>query len=522
MKRNLITALALLLVMSASAFAIDIAASDTARLDVVSRTSFGFDIDYPWKYGLSNDLTQLALVFGLAPYQRVSNRLNSPEWVGFIELTLFHLDLIKINKGVGYTPMGNMQNNRYQTGEFVVGLAKDNWIIQLNAAGNEPFTEPWNKGMQFINDAFKVSWAYLDSMVDIRRVKTIADVPVLTKRGEEHALGAGELPSAGHDTMHQFGHNAIGNIGDRFGSNISAEMVSAMYNSDNFGINFKLGTEYKFYSDEIKEDNANGLALGFDTVFTPSALDGFRTFFSAMTTINWETDADPDPIYAGTRIGYKLALNDDLNIEPWVGYDIGLFIGEDEVKNAHEFSFGLTMRWPGQSGWLTDYIINSDGRVFPGMSIAYKTYINEAEFSGVDHSIKFTLFEPRGDDGLFYMFGSEIIIDIMDLTGVTKDSALNAASYPGGLSILVTSYFDLELNNIGKIPGTFRPWTILYYDNLREARGSDNRISDFKIDLGLNLENAIQNTTFGLVWNSGSLIQLNRAGCLRVFVEVRM
>lgn len=522
MKKKIIAALALLAVMSAAAFAIDIAASDSARLDITSRTSFGIDLDYPWKYGLSNELTQVDLVFGLAPYQRVTNRLNSTEWVGFIELTLFHLDFIKIIKGVGYNPMGNMQNNRYQTGEFIAGLAKGPWMIQLNAAGNEPFSEPWNKGMQFVNDAFKLSWAYLDSMVDVRRVKAITGVPVITRRGEENMLGAGEIPAAAHDTMHQFGFNKVGNIADRFGEELTAEMIAVMYNSDGFGINMKFGTEYPFYSDEIKEDNLNGLAFGFDSVFTPTVLDGFKAFFSLMGTINWFADNTADPFRGGTRIGYTIALNDDLSVEPWVGYDMGIFFGEDKTTNAHEASLGITMRWPGQGGWLTDYILNSDGRVFPGMSLSYKTYIDkEVLGDDIEHSIKLTLFEPKGDDGLFYMIGSEIIVDIMDLTGITKGSTANT-DYPGGFAVLTTAYIDAELNNLGKMPGTLRPWTILYYDNLRKAIGSDERINDFKIDIGINLENAISNTTFGIVWNSGSLVQLHRTGVLRLIAEIRL
>ena len=524
MKSIRITAIALLFILPVAVFAIEISGSDSARLDVVSRTSFGIDLDNPYRYGLANELTQFDLVFGLAPYQRVSNKLNSPDAVGFIELTLFNLDLVKAIKGVGYNPPSGMGNNRYQTGEFIAGIAKGPWVFQMNAGGNEPFGSPWNKGMQYINDGFKFSWAYLDSMVDIRRVNTITGVPIITKRGEENMGGAGQTMP--HETMHQFGLDVIPHIGDRLGADYRAEMVAAMYNSDNFGLALKLGTQFPFHSDAITPNNPNGLAVGFDTVFTSSEDEGLKVFFSLMNISNWSpSPLGPDAIIGGTRIGYNIPLSDDISVEPWVGADTRIDFADGEMsKPGYELSFGASMRWPGQGGWFKDYIVNSDGRVFPGMSLGYKLFDTpgaDGEYIGMEHSIKFTLFEPAGDEGLFYVLGSEIVIDIIDLTGVTKD-AVDNNDYPGGLAILATAYFDLELNRIGKIPGMLRPWTILYFDNIRKEVRSDERISDFKIDLGLNLENAIQNTTFGLVWNSGSLIQDGAAGFMRAFVEIRM
>jgi hypothetical protein len=337
--------------------------------------------------------------------------------------------------------------------------------------------------------------------------------------------GDGDIDDAGHPTMKQFGFDSIGNIADRLGSDIRAEMIAAMYNSDNFGLNIKFGTQYKFDSDSITKDNANGFAAGFDTLFIPSAMPDLKIFASAMGTVNWGVDANPDPIMGGARIGYNLALNDDISLEPWAGVDARIRVKDsgDMEKPGYEASFGATMRWPGQGGWLKDYIINSDGRVFPGMSIGYKIYEEKEDNLGLEHSIKFTLFEPRGDEGLFYKLGSEIIVDIIDLTNVTEGKAATEVNPAGGFKILATAYFDLELSNIGKIPGSFIPWTILYYDNLPDG---GNRINDFKIDFGINLENAIANTVFGVAWNTGSLIQKStdghKLGFLRFIAEIRL
>jgi hypothetical protein len=96
-----------------------------------------------------------------------------------------------------------------------------------------------------------------------------------------------------------------------------------------------------------------------------------------------------------------------------------------------------------------------------------------------------------------------------------------------GFRLLVTAYFDAEINNPGNLRGTLRPWTILYFDNLPEPDG-EGRYNNIKFDLGLNFENVITNTVFGFVWNSGSLLRKldvenwNTLGFLRAFVEIRL
>ncbi|MDR0412147.1 MAG: hypothetical protein LBH75_09300 [Treponema sp.] len=519
---TLITALA-----AAQVYGIDISTSDSARLDIVSRTSFGIDLDNPYRFGLSNEITQFDLVFGLAPYQKISNRVNSPSAVGFIDVTLFNLDLIKVNTNVGYNDPAGIGTNRYQTGEFIAGILNKNWLIQLNAAGNEPFASPWNKGLQFVNDGFKFSWAYLDSMVDVRRIKAVSEIPSITKRGEENMAGDGQTTE--HGTMKQFGFDTVGNIADRFGASISpAHMVAVMYNSEQFGVNAKLGTEYSFDSASIEKSNRNGIAAGVDTVFTPQAVPGLKIFASIDGAADYSLDENADPIYGGTRIGYTIPLNEDVSIEPFTGFDIGVKLKDDGnwEKPAYEISGGLTMRWPGQGGWLKDYILNSDGRVFPGMSLAYKVYrgIEREKELDMEHSVKFTLFEPRGDDGVFYGLGAEVIIDVIDITNVTKDAPGTADNPPGGFRTLATAYLDYTIPGFLRSSGSLIPWTILYYDNIPDETDSSKRINDAKVDLGLNFENFISNTTFGIVWNSGSLIQQTSShwGYFRATVEIRL
>ena len=532
MKSIRIAAVVLLLTLPVTVvFPIDLQTSNGARLDIVSRTSFGIDLENTYDFGLSNEFTRFDLVLDLLPYQVLSNQANTSDAVGFISLSLQSLSLIRYKdypdqdgEIVGWNPAASIYTDSYQPGELVAGIAKGPWLVQLNAGGNEPFTAPWFKGMQYINDGFKFSWAYLDSVVDIRRINAITGIPVITKRGEELI----DLPghAADNDTVRQFSFQYVGNIADRFGPDIDGEMVAVMYNADSFGLNFKLGTENPFNSRSNTKDNKNGLALGLDSVFMPFALPGLKIFASLVGTFNYGPDINPDPFVGGTRIGYNIPLSPVISVEPWAGLDIGTKFknGGGTEKPEYETSFGATMRWPGDAGWYTDYIVNTEGRVYPGMSIGYKIYENLETKSGPEHSIRFSLFEPRGDEGMFYVVGSEIVVDVIDLTNTTYGIAPADPYYnpAGGFSTLATAYFDFEIKDLGKFPGMLVPWTILYYDNLSGATKNATRINDFKIDLGINLEKAIRNTVFGLVWNSGSLVQTKDAGFMRVFVEIRL
>ncbi|MCL2192232.1 MAG: hypothetical protein FWB78_02410 [Treponema sp.] len=566
MKNRITAALALLLALPVAAFATDVATVGGARFDIVSRTSFGIDLDNPYRFGLSNELTQFDLVFGLAPWQELSNRPTTTQPVGFIQLTLFHLNLLWSNPdrhapstpptpppqpggsdGPGYNPPGPVWANRFQTGSFIAGIAWGSSVLQLNAGGNEPFFAPWNRGMEFFNDRFIVSWAYVDSMVDVRRVHSITGIPVITRRGEENLHGDGQ--TGVHQSFHLFDFHYHAHIGDRFAMDLGPEvqMVALMHNAETFGLNFKLGTQFPFWDSRISSDNMNGLAFGLDSMFNPSFLPGLRAFASVAGTTNWGYIPAQrfDVLYGGTRIGYTIQLHEEISVEPWAGFDIGSHISRDGniTLAGYEFSIGATMRWPGQGGWLTDYFLNSDGRVFPGMSFGYIIYDDRgARNSGLVHSLRFTLHEPRGDAGIFYGLGSQIVIDIVDITGATTiPHPVGGVPIPGGLGgfcVLVTAYFDWEFTNVGRIPGTLRPWTILFYDNIPHPDPAQNgRINDLKFDIGLNIENAIPNTTFGIVWNTGSLLQYNlrdpvhlirptdnpgRMGFLRLIAEIRL
>ena len=471
----------------------------TAEFNVTSRTSFGFDLDNPYRYGLKQELADFNFILHLTPYQKLTNKVNSSEPVGFMNLTFFNLDLMS-DESLGYNAgvpdqKAYLMRNRFQTGEFLAGIAYSNWIFQFNSGANEPFWDPWNKGIQFTNDKVKFSWAYLDSVVDVKRIKKISELtpqdPVVT----------------------QFQQDACGPT-DQFGLNLTGTTIAALYNKEDvFGLNLKFATEYGYDSEAITKDNSNGLAAGFDLVLTPPAMEGLKIFSSAGGSVNYGKDSNPDPLMFGTRVGYNIPLNEDISVEPYAGFDGGMKFSNDGENNPFEFeaSCGLTMRWPGQAGWFTDYILDKDGRVFPGMSLAYSVYGNTEKLSELNNSVKFTLFEPRGDDGVFYGLGSEMIVDITHIGQETWD-------------LFATLYFDYEIPGFLKTRGKLIPWMTLCYDNLPYDGGKE-RENAFKTDLGVKFDGMITNTVFGLVWNSGNLIS-DKAdtsiGFIKAFVEITL
>ena len=59
--------------------------------------------------------------------------------------------------------------------------------------------------------------------------------------------------------------------------------------------------------------------------------------------------------------------------------------------------------------------MDDDGCVFPGMAIAYKLQGTDNSAEDMEHNIKFTLFEERGDGGIFFGLGSEIISGLFQI-----------------------------------------------------------------------------------------------------------
>lgn len=455
----------------------------SAEFRISSLTTLGLNIDEPYRFGLKNEMTSFSLIYHLFPYQELSNRIPSDEAVGYIDLTLFNLDIL-IKKALGYNPPGNLTTDRYQTGSFVAGIAWNNWVLQLNAGANEPFWSPWNKGLNYINDEAKFTWAYLTSMVDVVRTDYIYEMDPQTP------------------AVAQFQQDVSG-LSDRLGLNVNGQTIALSRTTDHFGMNIKASTEFSYDSPSITEDNYNGMALAVDLAFFPSFAPGLKAYVSTGGTYNFGDDSDPDLIMGGASIGYEHKFNDYISLEPSIGFDMAYLPSPDGTGMEYEASAALVMRWPGQGGWYTDYILNKEGRVFPGMALAYKFYGNNYIGSVPRHDLKFTLFEERGDEGVFYGLGSEIIVDFNDFTSRQRE-------------LLATVYLDYSIASFAGSSGTFQPWIMAAYDYIPYGTGHRN---DVKTNLGLRMKRFIPNTDLGVEWDSGSLIPGNGLGVTWGYVK---
>lgn len=481
-----------LLLACISLFAGEISLSSGGSFDITSRTSLGINLDHPYQYGLKQELTSFKLRLDLVPYQKLSNAVNSPNAVGFVNVTFFDLGIElspnkKPNSGAsGYNEPGNAVTNRFQTGEFVAGIAKGNWVWQMNAGGNEPFWSPWNNGTQYVNDHVAFTWAFLQSMVDVKRAKKVSEL------------------TAEAEVVQQFQQDGAG-VTDTFGADFSGAAVAVTYNKEEaFGINIKAATQYGYSQETLGPGNRNGLAGGIDIALDPALTKGLRVYASVAGTWDYNADADPDPIIAGLQLAPVIALNEDISLEPYAAADIGTkFTQNGDIEPfEYEAAVGVTLRWPGDAGWFKDYILDKDGRVFPGMSVAYKVYgMADDPVADLQHNLKFTLFEPRGDEGVFYGIGSEIIVDAGNLTAKERE-------------LLATVYLDYTKAGVLKGPGSLIPWTTVCFDNVPGTKAG--RVNGLKVDAGVKLDGAIANTVFGIAWQSGDLLQTNSAAHLGV------
>ena len=156
MKRIIVGAL---LVCAAVSVAVprEIESDEGASLVVTTRTSFGVDLDHPERYGLRTEFPRLGLYIRLIPWQNVTNKVNSDDPIGFIDLNL-GINEIRFTNGAfaddnnpGERVGMGWNDPTRATGYFARCYLKGSgrtrrdisWF-QLAAEGIQ-FLEPWNR-----------------------------------------------------------------------------------------------------------------------------------------------------------------------------------------------------------------------------------------------------------------------------------------------------------------------------------------------------------------------------------------
>lgn len=527
---------ALLLSVTGTAFAKEIGNTFNAEFRIKSRTSFGVDLDSPYNLGLKQELLDFAYVMHVGPGY-VSNQFSSDVPVGFINFSVYDIAITpvsgdKVEKLEGTRGEGEFYDY-WDSGKFSAGIAWKNFLLTLNGKNTESFWLPWNKAFENTDDKIRVSWASMDTVVGAVRTKRIIGSQPLDS--DQKGRSSRKWTGGGNTYLVEQDDGTM----DKLHFAVDGQMIGLMYNMpDVFGVNLKFATENSFDSDANSEHDYNGIAAGLDFVVTPKFLKGLRILGSAAGTWNYGADHNADPFAAGVKASYSIALNEDITVEPYAGFDAGFFLKDNnkfsmiatDSKTQYqtglsgsesnlpgggfEASCGILVRWPGQRGWYTDYITGDEGRVFSGMALGYSFY-NNPDDSDTDpsHSMKFTLFEPTGHEGVLYFVGSEVIAD---LKNIGQDN----------WSLLATGYVDCPLDMIVK-NGILTPFVTLYYDNLPYEDGDDIlRQNAFKADVGVKLSELIPNTIVSVLWNSGNLIEDKDVGAevtkgyLRCAVEI--
>ena len=514
----------------------------SSEFKIKSRTSFGIDLDNPFNSGLKQELIDFSYVMHIGPGY-ASNQFNSNGPVGFINFSVYDIAISPVTGDRTDSLEASSGNgsfyNYWDSGRFLAGLAWNNWLLSLNGKNTESFWLPWNKTFEMTNDKIRVSWASMDTMVGAVRTKRIVGTQPLDSdvKGEGVRKWNGKSPTY----LVQQDDGTM----DKLHFAVDGEMVGLMYTwPEIFGVNAKFATENAFDSGLNSVHDYNGVAFGLDFVFTPgfakapAFLKPLKIMGSAAGTWNYGADHDDDPIAAGIKASYKFQLNEDMAVEPFFGVDMGVFLMDDKfalttvsgnskiqyktgLDNAsttlpgggYEFSAGVAVHWPGQGGWLKDYITGDNGRVFPGMALAYSFYDNPYDSNAADSSFKFTLYEPTGYEGVLYFLGSEVIADLRKVG--TAD-----------WEFMFTGYLDCPLDMVIK-HGLLTPFVTMYYDNVPCLVGENIlRQNALKTDIGVKLTELIPNTELKAIWNSGNLIKDEKtdaestSGFFRICAEI--
>ena len=527
--------LAFALLAGGAAFAGDTGNPVHSEFRIKSRTSYGINLDETYNNGLKQELLDFAYVLHIGPGY-VSNYQNSDRAVGFINFSVYDMAItpVSASDGSADTLEGSQGQGSFydywDSGKFSAGIAWRNWVLQLNGKNTESFWLPWNKSLEFTDDKIRVSWAAMDTAVGAVRTKHIVDTQPL--ESDVKGRGVGKYTDRGANYLVQQDDFSM----DKLHFQIDGQMIGLMYNQPElFGVDVKFATENSYDSDKNTKNDYNGIAAALDFMVMPPFLPGIRVLGSAGGAWNYGADHNADPFAAGVKVSYTIPVNEDISFEPFAGFDAGFFMSDDNKisctgngslqyaggesysagaaqsgAGGYEASAGLMIRWPGQRGWLTDYISGDEGRVFPGMAMAYSFYTNpDDRDEEPSHSVKFTLFEPTGHDGVLYFIGSEVIADFHNLG--TSD-----------WEFLGTAYLDCPIDTIIR-HGIVTPFVTAYYDNLPYTDANDDKVRQnaFKTDLGVKLTEAIPNTVLSALWNSGNLIEDKDKGAVRTKGYIR-
>jgi hypothetical protein len=369
------------------------------------------------------------------------------------------------------------------------------WLSLTNIAGM--LVTPWVWiGIVYQGQPENQVWHYHQFIADHAMIGSRTCYRALQGGG----MGAGGIKDADAGIVHRDRFQAIYEVDD---------YILVGYDSDLFSVIGKLGSRYSLFDTTVAPQDdgsmAQEFAFGVDSAIRP--IPGLEVGVDAYATTF--VDSSGDPMFS-TKVTYDIPLYKSLYLQPFAAFD-----GQVRTDGLEmEVSAGINIPWPG-GGWKEDpiYILRDDssnvdnaegdmgtpsagrgeGRytkqnTFGGLTLGF-TYADpgfpdDAENSDAVAMIDFSIFEERGDEGLYKDIGMTLSAQVFNLTG--------------NIEFGIAAYMDIEI-----VDDTFLPFLAFEYQNYDQENYSDE--DALEIHVGFQYIK-IPNATIGIEYGSHNLL----------------
>ncbi|MDA3850826.1 MAG: hypothetical protein PF447_06105, partial [Spirochaetaceae bacterium] len=299
---------------------------------------------------------------------------------------------------------------------------------------------------------------------------------------------------------------------DPWVTNGSADLVATAPNSAGLGVGYVGGLYEALFTVSAPSVEANDndeYNFGLDAVASPIA--GLTVNFSSVYQgVQLATeDADNtvgDNLTLAFGTGYFMEINSDMTLEPFVGYDTVIPMGQaasggSDIDRylAHEASVGVTLNWPGAAGWGYDPLLDwsaeiDESNIYSGITAAANVYLAPTDGAEPQINAQVSSHEVT-TGGLVPNLGWTFIVEVKDIT--------NAREYPDDVANewAYGIYADYSIDSI------ITP----YIGNEYKVTASTTEPDIMRLNVGVDFT-MIPNTTFKVDYNNDQFIVEDQDG----------
>ena len=269
--------------------------------------------------------------------------------------------------------------------------------------------------------------------------------------------------------------------GQDFDFPVSGVLVVGYKMEDLLDVYAKIGSFNDWFEDPAAvADQEHTYALGFGAEVTP--MDGLTVNADVILGMNYATD---QPMAFSVGAEYEMALNDTMDLVPFVGVDAITKQGVDE-ELWMEIGGGVKLLWPGfddeDSNEFSQWADDDDIHSGVSLSANYVTF----KPGDAEMNLVVALYEDSGDESLVPGLGAQAYFEWIDVTNAFD--AFEADDTLMGFG----AYVDYAIGDI-------MPYAKVTYDNFD---------SDVTLTAGVELS-MIPNTTFTLQYYNPRVIDMN-------------